>query len=118
MFWNPACGFCSRMLPRLKEWEGSRSRTTPRVVLISGGTPEQNRAMGLRSPVLLDQGQGAMGLFGASGTPSALLVDRAGNIASGLAIGADAIFALARNRESTTANKTGAGFRRIEQQLT
>jgi thiol-disulfide isomerase/thioredoxin len=118
MFWNPACGFCSRMLPGLKEWEGSRSRTTPRVVLISGGTPEQNRAMGLRSPVLLDQGQGAMGLFGASGTPSALLVDRAGNIASGLAIGADAIFALARNRESTTANKTGAGFRRIEQQLT
>ena len=118
VFWNPACGFCSRMLPVLKQWEGSRSRTAPRIVLISTGPPEQNRAMGLRSPVLLDQGQGAMGLFGASGTPSALLVDRAGNIASSVAVGADAIFALAGEQESTATDKTGVGFRRIQQQLT
>ena len=106
------------LLPGLKEWEGSRSRTAPHIVLISTGTPEQNRAMGLRSPVLLDQGQGAMGLFGASGTPSALLVDRSGNIASSLAIGADAIFALAGKQESTVTDKTGMAFGRIEQQLT
>jgi uncharacterized membrane protein YphA (DoxX/SURF4 family) len=46
----------------------------------------------------------AMGLFGASGTPSALLVDRAGNIGSSLALGADAIFTSAGNRESAATN--------------
>ena len=117
MFWNPGCGYCARMLPGLKELEKSRPRTAP-IVLISTGTPEQNRAMGLRSPVLLDQGQGAMGLFGASGTPSALLVDRAGKIGSSLAIGADAIFALVGKQESTVTDKTGMALGRIEQQLT
>lgn len=49
VFWNSACVFCARMLPALKELEKSRSGTARRIVLISTGTPEQNRAMGLRS---------------------------------------------------------------------
>jgi peroxiredoxin len=113
----PKCGFCARMLPHLKELEQSLSGTISRIVLISTGRLELNSAMGLRSPVLLDQGQRAMGLFGASGTPSALLVDHAGNVASSLAVGADAIFALAGYKPAT-ANETKMSFRRIEQQLT
>jgi peroxiredoxin len=118
VFWNPSCGYCARMLPSLKELESSHSRTVPRIVLISTGTPERNLAMGLTSPVLLDQGQGAMGLFGTNGTPSALLIDRTGHVASGLALGADAIFALVWDQESTARDKTGMALGRIEQQLT
>lgn len=105
LFWNPSCGFCARMLPRLKEWEAARARSAPQVVLISTGTLEMNKAMGLRALVLLDQGHGTLGLFGANGTPSALLLDPAGNIGSSLAMGADAIWGLMNSQASTFANE-------------
>jgi peroxiredoxin len=95
VFWNPGCAYCNRMLPKLKQWEAARNGAAPRLVLISTGTPERNRAMGLRSTVLLDQTHGAMQVFGAGGTPSALTIDEGGKVASNLAVGADAIFALA-----------------------
>ena len=95
LFWNPSCGFCARMLPDLKNWEKTGDGTEPRLVLISAGTPEQNRAMELRSDILLDQDASAVRLFGARGTPSALLLDERGNIASAVAVGEGAVFALA-----------------------
>ena len=54
-----------------------------------------SRAMGLRSPVVLDEGFNVGRLFGATGTPMALLVDAQGNIASELAVGARAVLELA-----------------------
>jgi peroxiredoxin len=95
LFWNPGCGFCGRMLPGLKQWEKSSNGNAPRMVLISTGTPEQNRAMDLGSQVLLDQDQGALSLFGAHGTPSAVLLDESGKVASALLVGGDAVLALA-----------------------
>jgi len=117
LFWNPTCGFCARMLARLKDLERSRPKSAPQIVLISAGTLELNRAMGLQSAVLLDQGQGIFALFGATGTPSALVVSRDGNIGSSLAAGADAIFALLDDQKSPVANST-MGFRQIEQHAT
>lgn len=116
LFWNPSCGFCSRMLPRLKEFESSRSKNSLRTLLISTGTPEQNRAMGLRSPVLLDQSQGALALFGASGTPSGMLVDLSGNIGSGLVVGADAIMALVETRKAVVVDRAALTLDLVEQQ--
>ena len=46
LFWNPDCGFCTRMLPALKEWEERQSG--PLLLIVSSGTIEKNRAMGLR----------------------------------------------------------------------
>jgi thiol-disulfide isomerase/thioredoxin len=94
LFWNPGCGYCNRMLPDLKQWETARNGNAPRLVLLTAGTAEQNRAMGLSSTVLLDQTHSALQVFGAGGTPSALLLDAGGKVASNLAMGADAIFAL------------------------
>jgi hypothetical protein len=51
--------------------------------------------MGLTSPVLLDQNFAAGRAFGASGTPSAVLVDAEGKVASGVAVGAPAVLELA-----------------------
>jgi thiol-disulfide isomerase/thioredoxin len=110
LFWNPECGFCTRMLPRLIKWELSRPRSTPRIVLISAGTAEENRAMGLCSSVLLDQGLVSMRLFGVGGTPSALLVDETGKIKSGIAVGADAVLSLAEAAKPPRSDATGTGL--------
>jgi methylamine dehydrogenase accessory protein MauD len=96
LFWRPSCGFCQRMLDDLKAWEANPSTDAPRLLVVSTESVESNQAMGLRSPVLLDKEGMSIGrLFGATGTPMAVLVDAEGKIASELAAGAPAVLALA-----------------------
>ena len=97
LFWNPGCGFCAQMLDRLKQWEISRDDLSPELVLISTGTVQANRDMGLGSEILLDQGFNVGPRYGAGGTPSAILVDEHGKIASQIGVGASAVFALAHS---------------------
>lgn len=96
LFWNPGCGFCNKMLNDLKTWEAKSPKGAPQLLVVSTGTVEENKAMGLRSPVVLDQGFSTGYAFGANGTPSAVLVDAKGNIASEIAAGASAVLALAQ----------------------
>ncbi len=105
LFWNPGCGFCRRMVDDLKAWENSAPASAPKTVVISTGTVEANQALGLRSPVLLDQGMSVGSRFGANGTPMAVLLDEKGNIASELAVGAQAVLDLARGEQDDA--KTG-----------
>jgi peroxiredoxin len=93
LFWNPACGFCQRMLNDLRAWDAAASDGAPRLVVVSTGTVEDGRAMSLRSPVLLDPSNQAAPAFGASGTPMAILLDGS-RIASAVVPGAQAVFAL------------------------
>jgi peroxiredoxin/uncharacterized membrane protein YphA (DoxX/SURF4 family) len=96
LFWRPSCGFCQRMLADLKAWEAQPPKDAPTLVVVSTDSMESNQAMGLRAPVLLDKDGMSVGrLFGATGTPMAVLVDEAGKIASELAAGAPAVLALA-----------------------
>jgi len=101
LFWNPGCGFCQQMLPDLKEWEAQAPEGTPRLLLISAGSEEANREMGLASPVLLDQNFATGRAFGASGTPSGVLVDAEGKVASEVAVGAPAVMELAGAERTT-----------------
>jgi len=94
LFWNPGCGFCQKMLPQLKEWEVRQPPHAPRLVLISGGTVDSNRAMGLESSVLIDGNFAIGGSFGSRGTPSAVLVDGNGKIGSTLVVGAPGVMEL------------------------
>jgi thiol-disulfide isomerase/thioredoxin len=96
VFWNPGCGFCQQMLDELRTWEADPPPGAPRLVLVSTGSVEDNEAMGLRAPILLDQDFATGIRFGATGTPSAILVDGNGRIASQLAVGAPGVMALAR----------------------
>ena len=96
LFWNPGCGFCQRMLPDIKKWEKRKPKGAPQLVLISTGSAEANREHGLDSPILLDQSFRTGEAFGASGTPSAVVIDAEGNIASGLAVGAPDVMKLLR----------------------
>jgi peroxiredoxin len=95
LFWNPGCGFCQQMLPDLKEWEENPPEGAPNLLVISAGTKEANEAMGLSSPVVLDQQFSAGRAFGVGGTPSAVLVDEEGRIASEVAVGGPAVLELA-----------------------
>ena len=95
LFWNPGCGFYQQMLPDLKQWEAGAPDGAPKLLVISAGSEEANKEMGLASPVLLDQNFAVGRAFGASGTPSAVLVNAEGKVASGVAVGAPAVLELA-----------------------
>lgn len=103
LFWNPNCGFCQRMRPDLTAWEKDASSDAPRLLIVSTGSIEANRAQGFSSTLVLDEGFNTGRAFGASGTPSAVLVDRLGRIASEVAVGAPSVMALAEG------NPAGAG---------
>jgi methylamine dehydrogenase accessory protein MauD len=95
LFWNPQCGFCSRMVDDLRAWEESAPDDAPELILVSTGTEQENRAMGLRARIALNPGFTVGAAFGASGTPSAILLDDRGHVAAPLGVGADAVMALA-----------------------
>jgi thiol-disulfide isomerase/thioredoxin len=97
LFWNPGCGFCKRLEPELKEWEESADDDAPDLVLISTGSVEANAAHGFESPILLDQSFRTGSLFGASGTPSAILIDENGNVASAVKVGGPEVMSLLRS---------------------
>ena len=97
LFWNPSCGFCQQMLADLKAWEAEPPQGTLTLLVVSTGSVEVNQALGLRSPMLLDEGFTVGPRFGIHGTPMAMLVDANGKIASEVAAGAPAVFTLARS---------------------
>jgi peroxiredoxin len=98
LFWRPSCSFCQQMLPELKQWERRRPPESPRLLLVSSGTIEENKSMELESTVVLDNERSVMQAYGATGTPNAVLVDGEGRIASSVVVGAQAVMALARSR--------------------
>ena len=95
LFWSPACGFCQQMLAEVKDWERHRAPGAPDLLVISGGSFESNQQQGFRSRVLLDPNFGAGEVFGAGGTPSAVLLDEDGRVASEVSVGAQEVFVLA-----------------------
>jgi thiol-disulfide isomerase/thioredoxin len=94
LFWNTGCGFCQRMLPQLKEWESRKPPNAPRLVLVSAGSVDSNRVMGLESTVLIDGKFTIGGMYGSRGTPSGVLIGADGKIESALAVGAPAVLEL------------------------
>jgi thiol-disulfide isomerase/thioredoxin len=102
LFWNPGCGFCRRMVPDLKAWEAGRPPDNG-LVLVSSGTASANRDMGLSSAVLLEEDFAVGRSYGASGTPSAVLIDEYGLVASALMVGASGVLALLERLEPNQA---------------
>jgi thiol-disulfide isomerase/thioredoxin len=97
VFWNPGCGYCRAMHEELVEWERSAIGDGPRLVVVSSGDAASTRDEYFHSLVLLDSEFAAGERLGVTGTPSGLLVDAAGQVASRVAVGADATLALVRN---------------------
>jgi peroxiredoxin len=94
VFWSPDCTFCEQMLEDLKRIEANPPAHAPRLLVVAKGSVEANRAAGLNSPVVIDSDFAVSQRFGANGTPSAVLIDERGHIASEVAAGAPRILAL------------------------
>jgi peroxiredoxin len=96
LFWNPGCGYCRAMADELKRWEVKSGNTTTRLVFISSGeiAAVQTESEQFHSLFLHDADFEIAPLFGAKGTPSAVLLDAEGRIASSLAVGEQNVLAL------------------------
>jgi peroxiredoxin/uncharacterized membrane protein YphA (DoxX/SURF4 family) len=94
LFWNPSCGFCQKMLEDVKAWERNRPDYAAELLVISAGAPEASRKEGFRSRVLLDPSFAASQVFNSGGTPSAVLLDEHGIVASDVAVGAPEVLEL------------------------
>ena len=112
LFWNPNCGFCRQMVDDLKGWEANRPTGAPELLILSSGGIDVQQAMSLRSPFLLDEGFEAGRRFGATGTPSAVLISSDNKIASNVMVGADNVLGLldpARRIASANGSAGGNG---------
>jgi peroxiredoxin len=116
IFFNPACGYCRDLAPKLATLTrpadtlshpmgegGGRGRPLP--IIISTGETEKNREFFAEhkvvSPVLLQKGMEVAAAYQANGTPSGYLISSEGKIASELAVGTDALLALANECRSS-----------------
>jgi thiol-disulfide isomerase/thioredoxin len=95
VFWNSSCGFCRALREDLLAFEASAGERDPRLVLVCMGDAQAMRDDGFRSLVLFDADAAAGALFGARGTPMAVLVSADGRVGSPPVAGAEAVLALA-----------------------
>ena len=107
VFFNPACGYCRDVAPKLAAIQkphppsdGSAGERPTLPLLITTGDPETNRLLleecQLACPALLQNEMEVAAVYRANGTPSGYLVSPEGRISSRLAIGAEALLELAR----------------------
>lgn len=87
LFWNSECGICPRLPPPIHAWEANPPAYAPQMLVVSQGSVDANRQLGFHAPVLQTDG-GAGFPFGILGTPSAIMIDADGMIASPAATGA------------------------------
>ena len=106
VFWNPGCGFCKRLEPDLHEWKSEFAEPGVSLVLVTSGTEEQAKEYTFADKIGFDQGFNTGRLFGASGTPSAVLINADGTVGSTLAVGGPSIMELLRNNSTATALKS------------
>lgn len=123
IFFNPGCGFCREMVPRLaalersRKSEGEHSPVTlaatnghPLPLIITRGDMEQNRQFfaehPVEHPVLVQQKTEVSDAYAAKGTPGGYLIDAEGKIASELALGAERLLELAN--ETARAGEAGS----------
>ena len=107
IFFNPKCGFCSKMADDLATLPIGGDKGQPLPVVVSTGDAEENRQLveryGIRCPVLLQNQMEVATQYRAQGTPMGYRIDKAGRIASELTVGAEALFQLAVGKPSQTA---------------
>jgi peroxiredoxin len=99
IFFNPQCGFCTKMAADLAALsaEASDQRVVP--IVVTTGDAEENRKLvehyGIRCLVLLQEQMEVAAKYRAEGTPMGYRIDGAGRIASQLAVGAEPLLRLA-----------------------
>lgn len=99
IFGSPTCGSCVKLFPSLARWQRSLAGRL-QLVLIVGGDIDAARAISEQhgiAEVLSDPGGGVSRSHGVIGNPSAVSLTPDGRVASGPALGPDAIEELLRS---------------------
>jgi peroxiredoxin len=133
IFFNPACGFCRQMAPKLTAFlkaengeqkaeitqtptNAENSAKPPTLVVVSTGEAEANRQLfgehPVGCPVLLQKNSEVANAYKANGTPTGYLIDAEGKVASQLAVGAEALLKLAEGKAATGGQEAGVGDER------
>lgn len=99
IFFDPDCGFCLELAPHLATFSDGGTDGGPMTVVVTAGDVQKNRQWvseyGIRCPVLLQEQLELARDYHAAGTPTGYLIDEQGLIASELAMGMQALLALA-----------------------
>jgi peroxiredoxin len=99
IFFNPQCGFCTKIAADLAALPADGGDQRPIPVVVTTGDVQKNRALveryGIRCLVLLQQKMEVAAKYGAQGTPMGYRIDGTGRIASELAVGAEPLLRLA-----------------------
>jgi peroxiredoxin len=97
VFADPSCAACRELVPEFSRWEQQHQEKLTLVIIVSGSARHLARSMRVYRSlerVLVESDREVMNDYGARGTPSAIIVDKDGLIASPLVRGASAIRAL------------------------
>ena len=96
LFWDQGCPFCQAMADDLVRWEENRPKGAPRLVFVVSSDPDQveEASRSFKSKLVLDHEFELGALFGTNTTPSAILIDRDGKIASIVGVGLPNVLAL------------------------
>lgn len=110
LFWDPACPFCQAMSDDLGRFEEDPPKGAPRLLFIVAGELEKAKAASeeYQSRFLHDREFQVGTMFGTRATPSAVLIDREGRIASAVATGSTNVLALAGARKIAAPTQSGA----------
>lgn len=102
VFWDPKCPYCQEMVEDFERWEDDPPKGAPRLVFVSSGEEEivREESSRIKSQFLHDPEFDVGPLFGTNRTPSAVLIDADGRIASGPTGGRLNILALAGVRRA------------------
>ncbi len=102
VFFDPACGFCTQMAPRLAALPHDGAGGAPVPILVASGDRAAMRRIvdehRLRAPVLFQEAHEVAEAYQAHGTPIGYRIDAEGRIASAMAVGADALLGLVTPR--------------------
>ena len=101
VFSDPQCGPCDELAPHLSRLHQEHENNGLALVLVGRGEEEQNRRkaeqQGLRFPIVLQEKWKLSKEYGIFATPVAFLISKEGVIEKDVAVGRDAILALARD---------------------
>jgi len=105
VFSDPQCGPCDELAPELARLQVEHVQNGLAFVLVGRGSEEENKRKaeqhGIKFPVVLQEKWKLSKQYGIFATPVAFLINETGLIAQDVAIGKDAVLALARRGVET-----------------